>query len=255
MRNLPVLLQKSVGSVLLLSVASACSIFQTDEAPPAGYIKEPEKLSPWPERAAFLQKIWFADREKLYSTRSRFKKICFRPTRTDFLMKRGWWSELNSVDSEGYQQSVNDFARYLDQALADAVNNDPQHRFELTTEPDASTVVYEFALTELVLTKVHMNIAGTALGALIPGGGLVSASAKGSVAVEVAAYDGADSALLLTWIDRKVDQESLFSFRDFSQLGHQRRVADEWAHDLVEVWNTPATHKVEGLSSFTLSPF
>lgn len=242
-------------ALLLCGCSSIQGVLSADPAPPAGFIKEPEKLAPWPERAAFLQRIWFADRDKLYATRSRFKKILFKPTRTDFLLKPGWWTQLNTIDQAGYRSDVEEFARYVDASLRRAVERDPNQRFVIAPQPDAETVVYEFAITELVATKVHVNLAGTALGAVVPGGGLVKSTAKGSVAVEVAAYDGGNNELLLTWADRKVDQGSLFSFKDFSQLGHQRKAADSWATSLIEVWNTPASHKVEGLSPFTLSPF
>lgn len=242
-------------AVALTSCSTLGGLLKASPGQPSGYIERPELLGEWPEHAPFLQGIWFKDRETLYRTRERFKKICFRPTRIDFLARRGWWDELNSLDKEGYRKDVQDFAQHLDRVLREAVTNDPRKRFVLAEVPDAETVVYEFALTELVPTKTHINVLGTAAGAVLPGGGAVKVLAKGSVAVEVKAFDGANGDLLLTWMDREHDQASLFSFRDFSVYGHARKAAVAWAEALIEAWGTPGDHIVEDESPITLSPF
>lgn len=242
-------------SCFFITACTTPPFLKPDPAPPVGFIEHPENMTAWPERAAFLQKIWFKDREAFYRSRDRYKKIFFKPTRTEFLHSRGWWSELNSFDRKGYDEDVQTIARYIDSSLRTAVTADPKKRFELADWPDRDTIIYEFALAELVPTKVAVNVAGTALGAVVPGGGLVKATAKGSVAIEVAAYDGGSGELLLTWTDRKIDQGSLFSVRDFTPYMHSKSAIDSWTESLIEVWNTPASHKVEGLSSFTISPF
>lgn len=195
------------------------------------------------------------DQKELYATRDRFKKIHFRPTRTDFLQEAGWWEELNAAGRKEYDGDVIAMAKYTDETLREVFRSDPSSRFIVTELPDESTVVYEFAIVELRPTKVIVNAAGTALGALVPGGGIVKSTAKGSIAVEVSARDGKNNELLLTWADREIDQSSPFSFRDFAAYAHARRSVRRWAEDLLEAWTTPDTHLIEGPSPITVNPF
>jgi hypothetical protein len=205
------------GSVFL----SGCALLKADPAPDSGYIPHPEQMSPWPERADFVQRIWFKDEKSLYATRSRFTKICFLPTRIDFLQSPGWWDSLNAAGRDQYKKDVSSMANYLDTTLKEVFQSDPSKRFVLTDKPDENTVVYEFAIVELHPTKVAVNAAGTALDILVPGGGVVKSVAKGSIAVEVAARDGRNNDLLLTWADREIDTTSPFSFRVFPNM-HMR---------------------------------
>ncbi len=241
--------------LVVLSSLAGCTLLKPDPAPDSGYIAHPEKMAPWNERAAFVQRIWFKDQKGLYATRDRFKKIHFRPTRTDFLKEAGWWDELNAAGKAEYDQDVQDMAQYTDATLREVFQSDPSKRFNVTEDPDESTVIYEFALVELRPTKVMVNAAGTALGAFVPGGGIVKSTAKGSIAVEVSARDGKDNELLLTWADREIDQSSPFSFRDFAVYAHARKTVRRWAEDLLEAWKTPDTHLIEGPSPITVNPF
>ncbi len=226
-----------------------------DPAPDAGYIEHPEKLAPWPQRAAFTQRIWFKDQKEHYRTRDRFTKIHFNPTRIDYLRDVGWWDSLNSAGKEAYQKDAQEVAKYLDQELKITFSEDPSKRFKVVDTIDEETVIYEFAIVELRPTKAVVNAAGTALGFLVPGGGLVKSTAKGSIAVEVNAYDGANRELLLSWADREIDRVSPFSFRDLSAYGHAHKTIRRWAEDLLKAWNTPDTVVIEDPSPVTLDPF
>lgn len=211
--------------VIILSGLWGCAAIRPDPAPDSGYIQHPEQMSPWPERADFVQRIWFKDRAQHYATRSRFTKIYFRPTRTDFLQSAGWWDALNSAGREQYQHDAKEMATFLDATLREVFKQDPLKRFEVTENPDATTVIYEFAIVELRPTKVAVNAGGTALGMIVPGGGLVKSGAKGSIAVEVTARDGKDGDLLLSWADRRIDRTAPFSVRDFAEYAHARKTA------------------------------
>lgn len=239
----------------LLLTSMGCSLMKPDPAPDSGYIAQPEVMAPWKERAAFVQRIWFKNQKEHYATRDRFSKIHFRPTRTDYLSSPGWWDELNAAGREEYHRDALSMAEYLDQALSDVFTKDPSKRFVVTDTPDSNTIIYEFALVELRPTKVAVNAAGTALGALVPGGGIVKSTAKGSIAVEVTARDGSNEELLIAWADREIDQAAPFSFRDFAAYAHARKAARRWAEDLLEAWTTPDTHLIEGLSPVTIDPF
>lgn len=241
--------------LLLVIVSTGCALTKANPAPDAGYIEHPEQMAPWPERVPSIQRIWFKDRKELYASRQRFTKIHFPPTRTDYLSSPGWWSELNAAGRNQYRRDAKEMAKYIDDTLRKIFRADSRKRFDVVESPDAETVIYEFAIVELQPTKVAVNAAGTALGALVPGGGIVKATAKGSIAVEVTARDGKDNDLLLTWADRDIDRISPFSFRDFGAYAHARKTVRAWAELLLEAWNTPDTHLIEGPSPVTLNPF
>lgn len=249
------ILLKCTCAAALIMIHLGCSLMKADPAPDSGYIEHPERMSPWTERAAFVQRIWFKDRKEHYATRDRFKKISFRPTRTDFLKDAGWWDELNAAGQEQYKSDAIELAKYTDETLRKVFQEDPTKRFIVTEDPDDSTVVYEFAIVELRPTKAVVNAAGTVLGALVPGGGIVKSTAKGSIAVEVTGRDGKDNELLLTWADREIDQSAPFSFRDFLAYAHAKKTVRRWAEDLLEAWVTPDTHLIEGPSPITVDPF
>jgi hypothetical protein len=240
--------------LFLTSCAKVTDVLRADPAPDAGFIQTKDQIGSWKERAP-VHKIWFKNREKFYRERDKYKKICFRPVETHFLIKRGWWDNLNTADKDEYKKEVEEMAAYVKRAFEQAFRDDPKKRFSVVDNPDKETIVYAFAITELVATKAHINAAGTALGFLVPGGGLVKTTAKGSIAIEANVYDGGTNELLVAWADREQDRGSLFSFSDFSWYSHARDTVDNWAQQLVEGYNTPIEHKVEDRTLFTLNPF
>ncbi len=240
--------------LLFLNACGITEVLRSDPAPDTGFIQAKDNVGPWRERAP-VHKIWFKDREKFYKERDKYKKICFRPVTTDFLIERGWWHNLNTADMDGYHKEVSEMAVYIQQSFEKAFREDPRKRFVVVDSPDAETIVYALAITELVATKAHINAAGTALGMFVPGGGVVKATAKGSIAIEANVYDGATNELLVAWADREQDRSSLFSFSDFSWYSHARATVDNWAQQLVEGYNTPIDHTVEDRTWFTLNPF
>jgi hypothetical protein len=237
---------------------SGCSRFadklRGSPAPDSGFIQLQDKISDWKERAP-VHKIWFKDREAFYRNRDKYKKIFFRPVTTDFLIEGGWWHDLNTADKKDYHAEVEEMAGYIKKAFEEAFRTDPRKRFTVVDVADPETIVYAFALTELIATKAHINAAGTALGIFVPGGGLVKTTAKGSIAIEAKIFDGGTDELLVAWADREQDRGSLFSFADFAWYSHARATVDNWAEQLVEGYNTPIDHKVEDRSIFTLNPF
>jgi hypothetical protein len=244
--------------ILVLALLTSCSrlsdALKADPAPDSGFIKTKEPIGAWKERAP-VHKIWFKNRDTFYKERDKYKKIHFRPVTTDFIITNGWWDHLNTADQQDYKKEVEEMALYIKQAFDTAFREDPNKRFVVVDKPDKETIVYALALTELVATKAHINAAGTALGIFVPGGGLVKATAKGSIAIEANIYDGATNEHLVAWADREQDRASLFSFSDFSWYSHARATVDNWAQQLVEGYNTPIEHKVEDRTLFTLNPF
>jgi hypothetical protein len=228
-------------------------LMKADPAPPSGFIDQPEKMVEMRHHAPF-HSLWFKNRDWFDKTRGKYKSIYFKPITTKFVLDRGWWSSLNSVDREQYQKDLEEIARFGTEAFREAFRNDPQRRHAVVDVPDKETIVYEIALTELIATKAHINAAGTALGAVVPGGGLIKSAAKGSVAIEVKVIDGESNELIIAWADREQDQSSLFSFSDFVWYAHARKSFSTWAEQLVTLHNVTTNDLVEDSLPFTLDP-
>jgi len=243
-----------IVAFLLSSCSKVTDALRADPAPDAGFIQTKDKIGSWKERAP-VHKIWFKNRDKFYRERGKYKKICFRSVETHFLIEKGWWDNLNTADKDEYRKEVDEMASYIKKSFETAFREDPNKRFIVVDSPDKETIIYAFAITELVATKAHVNAAGTALGIFVPGGGLVKTTAKGSIAIEANVYDGGTNELLVAWADREQDRSALFSFSDFSWYSHARATVDNWAKQLVEGYNTPIDHKVEDRTLFTLNPF
>lgn len=239
-------------------LCAGCSSIDPEPIPDSGYIDHPIKMVPWTQRAAYAQRIGFKSRRQFYATRARFTKICFRPTRIDFLRSPGPWDQLNSSGYEQYKEDAKTVAKCMDDTLREVFCKDPLKRFKVVTRPDKNTIVYEFAIVDLRPTKVAVNVGGTVLGFFIPLAGIattVAADTQGSIAVEVTARDGKNNELLVCWADRRVDRLALFSFRDYEKYAHAKVTMRQWAEALLMDWNTPDTVWIERPYPVTLNPF
>ena len=245
----------SLCTLLLLSGCSTVNmLLKADPAEPSGFIENPEQMQEMREHAPF-HGLWFKDRAEFDRTRSKFKKIYFQPIATTFIQEKGWWSNLNEADFDQYQEDLVEMATYMKEEFEKAFEEDPAKRFVVTQVPDSQTVIYSIALVELIATKAHINALGTVAGAMVPGGGLMKSTAKGSIAIEVKVIDGETDEVIITWADREMDRSSLFNVNDFSWYSHARKHVDDWAEQLVMLHNVTTSDYVEDSSGFTLNPF
>jgi hypothetical protein len=251
--QLPKVLLSITWCLSISACGTATKLLKADPAPPSGFIEKPEQMVEMRDHAPF-HALWFKDREEFDRVRGKYKNIYFAPVSTTYLQEKGWWDSLNEKDSAEYRKEVEEFAKYVRKAFNTAFKNDPLKKHIVVDTVDASTIVYEIAITELIATKAHINAAGTVLGAFVPGGGLVKATAKGSVAIEVKVIDGETNQVIITWADREQDQSSLFSLSDFSWYSHARKAVDTWAEQLVELHNSTTKDRVEDSAPFTINP-
>lgn len=245
-------------SLLIFFIFSGCSRFSSflkaDPAPPAGFIEHPEHLKEWRDHAPF-HGIWFQDKEKFDQIRSKFKTVYFAPVTTDFIKEQGWWSALNTVDYETYRKDLKMLAKYAKKSMEKAFRHDPNKVQKVVKVPKKDSIIYEIAIVEVIATKAHINAIGSVLGTVVPGGGLIKSSAKGSIAIEVKVYDGETNELMIAWADREQDPSTIFSLADFSCFDHAKASIDTWAQQLVSLHNTTTKERVDDSSPFNFLPF
>ena len=114
--------------------------------------------------------------------------------------------------------------------------------------------VIELALVQVSSTDVVRNVLGTALGAVMPGGGLIAIRSSGSTAIEGVVRDGATSEPLFIFADRERGKTSPFSFNDFTRYSHARAAMDDWAEQIVKACELPVGAPLSDSSAITLLP-
>ncbi len=249
-----------VGIVVLASLIlfSGCaqtnSLLKASAAERAGFIPSVLPLTAERQRSPF-HGVWYKNEDMFYQRREEVTKLVLLPVRTDFLLEKGWWSELNSLDREGYEADVKELARYFDQQLRDAFAGEDMNRWEIVDSPDQDCLIVEYALVEVIATKVHINAIGTTLGFLVPGGGLVSRAGGGSIAFEANVYDGKDGELLVSFADREADKLAIATLKDYQFYAHARESIREWSEQFALIVNSERDFQVTDSLPVTAAPW
>ncbi len=249
----------SILILLFLSInLSSCSIARKvlKGAPGqrAGFIPNALELKENRARSPF-HGTWFNDMEYFYKRKAETNKIQILPVRTDFLAKKGWWSKLNSGSQNNYIKEVKELAKQFRSELVKEFSKQNPTHWEVVEVADDKTLILEFAITEVVATKAHLNAIGTAAGFFVPGGGLISQTAGGSIAFEAKMFDGQNGELLLAFADRETDTISVVSLKDFQYYAHARQSIRNWSNQFAELAHSDPDKKVEDSSAISIIPW
>jgi hypothetical protein len=163
--------------------------------------------------------------------------------------------EKNPDAVNAKREELREIGRYMTDRVRTVFKEYPNHPMKLVDVAGPHTLILELSLSEVIPTNVLLNVAGTAGGLFVPGGGAVNILAAGSVAMEARVIDGATGKELVEFKDREADKVAPFTFKDFQKYAHIRKAIDEWATEIAELAATPYEHKVDGGSPFTLNPF
>ena len=249
---------KLISLITILFALQGCSqitmLLKASPAERAGFIPNAVPLTSMRERSPF-HGSWFKNKQHFYARRSKCKKLHFPPVRTDYLLEKGWWTELNTLDRSSYESDVKELARFFDQEIREAFNDSESDRWEIVDTPDKDTLIMQFALVEVVATKVHINAIGTGLGLFVTGGGLLSSTAGGSIAFEAQLYDGQNGELLVAFADREADKISVASLRDYQFYAHARQSIRDWSEQIVELAHSNEDTQVSDSLPATLLPW
>jgi hypothetical protein len=231
-----------------------CQLLQPAPAPDAGFIPNPEKQKPHPERAPF-QKVWFADKSEFAKLKETNKGVYIKPVDTTHLLSSSSWQKIASLGTSQDAEDVKAIASELRTAFIEKLEAHSGTMIDVVETPGTNTFVLELSLVELNPTKVAINAAGTVAGAVVPGGGLISVTGKGSIAFEAILRDHETGKVLLTFGDRRTDKMTLISVRSYTPYGFARLTIQDWADQYAELSNTKLDHKVEGASGIRLLPW
>lgn len=195
------------------------------------------------EREYPFHRVWRVDSEVLQPDRG--EAVYVAPVDASILLSSS--EKRGSVRAE----DVEELAKYL---RARVENELRRQSFRVVPERPALGRVVELALVEVSSTDVARNVLGTALSAVVPGGGIVSVRSSGSTAIEGVVRDASTGKPLFIFADRERGKTAPFSFNDFTHYSHARDAMDDWAEQIVKACELPAGKSLADSSAITLLP-
>ncbi len=235
---------------LLTACAPALSRLKAAPAPQTAFLnvsvnaRFEEDLSKYP-----FHRVWFANQSnQVYDG----KRIYVAPVDTSHVRYDVDWHLGRTAGRIASEQALASIAEYTRETFQTRF---AEENYEVTTdEQRADSLILELALVELGPTDVFRNVVGTAAGAFIPGGGLISAKSNGSIAIEGALRDGKSGEVLFMFTDRERGKMAPFNFNDYTRFSHARAIVEEWAEQLVELCDKGPNGVVPDSLPITLLP-
>jgi len=232
-------------------------VLAASPAPDAGFLEDPNKLAPHPERAPF-DRCWWADDFSW----ANYDKMYVAAVDTHHLLGMNVWEQIN-IRSIDIKKDVAELAVQFHDIVEKAFADDPRHHFQMLQDPkeiDAHTLVIQLALVQLVPNKAALGVLGTAAWAAplaigIPVGTVAAFADQGSIAFEGRARDGGTGQVVAMCADREVGPARVVDFRSMTWYGSADQIMDQWAEQLVELANTPREVRVKHAAYFTLMPW
>ena len=168
----------------------------------------------------------------------RYRTIYIAPVNTDYLVRANWWQE--SIRADQMQQDVQNMATFMRTQFITAFQNDPRHRLRVVMSPERGSLTLEMAITELVPSKVLLNIvkvagpygSGLAAGALERG-----TEAQSTIAFEARVKDTDTGQIVAMFADRQYATLRPIDLKGFTWYGNAEDIVEQWAKQSVEVAN------------------
>jgi len=236
--------------------ALAASLFiaacKTAPAPDSGFLANPERMAEHRERAPF-DRVWV----KPGFSKSAYTALIVSEVDTRFLLENSGWAAANPA-SETLDKSARALARLTRDTFLKAFRDDPKRRFEIALRPGIGVAVLDLAIVELVPSKSVIAALGlVAPLARAPALAVGSKAAGGNpcVAIEGRLRDSVTGEVLAMFADREEPPFRIIDAKAVTWYGDAQDSISSWAKQLVELGNTPSSHKVADAPNFTLSPW
>ena len=186
----------------------------------------------------------------------RYRTIYIAPVNTDYLMRANWWQE--SIRADQMRQDVQNMATFMRTQLITAFQDDPRHRLRVVMSPESGSLTLATAITELVPSKVLLNIikiagpygSGLAASALERG-----TEAQSTVAFEARFQDTDTGQTVAMFADREYAILRPIDLKGFTWYGNAEDIVKQWAKQFVEVANRQPGEIIKPASSFSLKPW
>lgn len=174
-----------------------------------------------------------------------FKKIYFAPVNTDYVRNMEWWNKVDT--SYAKKETLKDLAKYMRKEFIKAHQKNPEQTLQVVDKPDKNTLIVELAITEVVPTKVWLNLASYAL--------IWMALDQGTIAMEGRVRDGGTNKVVAQFMDRESGKANIVNIKDLTWYSHAKSIITEWAEQSVELVNADDDDVVKDSCPFTLLPW
>jgi hypothetical protein len=239
-------LPQALLCLAILTAFSGCISLKPDAPADSGFLEHPGKMA----TAKYISARWVS--EKYIAKKDDYTKIIVRPIITEYLIKTSDWKHIKVKSEDRIRLDAKELAKSMEDQLREGFQSGKAKKLTLVDSPDANTLVLEIALVELVPTDVVRTAAGDVAGFFVPGGGLASTGAGGSIAVEVRMRDAQTKEILAMAKDRRVDKISALDLINLTPYGHAKRNIEDWVEALIDWFNIPPEEEVELASRLTL---
>jgi hypothetical protein len=186
----------------------------------------------------------------------RYRTMYIAPVNTDYLMRANWWQE--SIRADQMQEDVKNMATFMRTQFITAFQHDPRQRLRVVMSPERGSLTLEMAITELVPSKVLLNVIKVAgpYGSGLAAGALErSAEAQSTVAFEARVQDTDTGQTLAMFADRQYATLRPIDLKGFTWYGNAEDLVEQWANQFVEVANRRPGEIIKPASTFSLMPW
>jgi hypothetical protein len=187
---------------------------------------------------------------------SAYSTLCIKPVRTDLLPEEMWLRSrgLAVSSADEFQKDAAVIARYFRIRLLSELKLTKSQRFTVVDTPDATSLVLEIALTELVLSEPIIRAA--ALAVPFPGVDLALSTISDPHVSFAARFTSSDGKrLIATAADRRFPPVRLIDFNKLRARSSAREIVAHWARQLAQSIQLDEFKKVEGNSWFSILPW
>ncbi len=250
-----------------LIFTTGCSQFKASPADSSPFLENESLLKPAPQRISW-DGVWSADPDHIAVKAADIRTIYIAPINTDYLNmkkdKTGKYVKARSLSDE----DVKAITDLIETSFVNSIQKVPAANLKIVDNLSDAHLKLELALVELIPTTVAANIAADVGGFIIPGSKAIEkaaetgaqaaggALASGSIAIEMKLSDPESGKLLAEAKDRESDPASLIlNYRDFEQFAWSRHTVKDWSDEFAQIFSTPATTKVDGVSHFSFIPW
>lgn len=186
----------------------------------------------------------------------RYRTIYVAPVNSSYLVRATWWRE--SIRADQIQQDAENMGAFMRTEFIKAFQHDPRHRLRVVMAPESGSLTLEMAITELVPSKVLLNVVKVAgpYGSGLAAGVLErSAEAQSTVAFESRLKDTDTGQIVAMFADRQYATLRPIDLKGFTWYGNVEDIVEQWAKQTVEVANYRPGETIRPASTFSLMPW
>jgi hypothetical protein len=238
--------------VLCLLLALATGGCKAKPAASAGFADDALMAS---DPSVPFHKFWRKPGVKL----SQYDKLYVAEVNTSYMLGITDWQKGERKDE--IERDVRSLGEFTRATFQQAFRDDPNHHFTVLDGPappaERGVLVFEFALIEVVPSKVVLNALGYAPFGVGMTLNLLRAvgNDKSSVAFEARARDAATGEVVLLAADREMQQQALIDARGLTWYSHAHGIIRDWAQQFVQVADQQPGRKIKDAPAFRLQPW